>query len=331
MSQKLERIKALDGLRGLAALSVVVLHLTSPKLQPHLRSESVPSNWWHFSYGHYAVELFFILSGFLVLISLDRKKSLKDFLLSKFTRLYPTYWICLLFSTLIVLTIYPGDKQVTLDTFLANLTMLPKQFLGNDSFIEGQWWTLEYEIYFYLLSGIIFFRLGQRYLISFLLLSSLLGSSFYLFDLFPLVRSLPSILPSVIMRLYGYFLLEYSHVFLVGVLFYYFLNTRKRIYLLMLSVPVFCAFASSIEHGLFVSSLCTLFYFSLTSVFGSLISAPPFLLLGFISYPFYLIHLNLGYSIISLTNVYLSQPIHISIFLGILTVFFFCGSYHLLD
>jgi peptidoglycan/LPS O-acetylase OafA/YrhL len=320
MSQKIERVKALDGLRGLAAFSVVVLHLTSPKLQPYLRQESIPNNWFHFSYGHYAVELFFILSGFLILLSLERSKSLKNFLVSRFVRLYPTFWLCLLFSVLIVLTVYPGPKEIDLNVFVANLTMLPKQFLGNDSYIEGQWWTLEYEIYFYLFSSVIFFRFGKVYVPIFLMLSALIGSLFQIANVFSRLEFLPPLISAIIMRCYGYCLLEYSHLFLIGILFFLYFKTLDKIYIYFLVLPILSAFTFSVEHGLFVGCLVLIFHFSLTSKFGWLVSLPPFLWLGKISFPLYLIHLNLGYSIISIVNIYFKQTVLLSVLSGIFVV-----------
>lgn len=59
------------------------------------------------SYGFYGVHLFFVVSGFVILTSLERSGPRK-FIISRFVRLYPVYWlVCgLTFGTLTATSIY---------------------------------------------------------------------------------------------------------------------------------------------------------------------------------------------------------------------------------
>src|SRR5690349_15385603 len=70
------RITGLDALRGLAALSVVLFHYTTryDALFGH-RSELLVSVPW----GHYGVQIFFGISGFVIFMTLDRTATLADF------------------------------------------------------------------------------------------------------------------------------------------------------------------------------------------------------------------------------------------------------------
>jgi peptidoglycan/LPS O-acetylase OafA/YrhL len=92
-----ERLAGLDLLRGVAALGVLVLHLHwgSPSAVP------LPK-------GYLAVDLFFVLSGFVIAYSYDHRlgstELLKRFCIARLIRLYPLYLVATLFSAVILLT-----------------------------------------------------------------------------------------------------------------------------------------------------------------------------------------------------------------------------------
>jgi peptidoglycan/LPS O-acetylase OafA/YrhL len=80
------RLAWLDVLRGLAALAVVFDHTSYYALQ-HARS--LVYQW--FDPGNYGVFVFFIISGYIVPASLERKGSVRTFWVSRLFRLYPLY------------------------------------------------------------------------------------------------------------------------------------------------------------------------------------------------------------------------------------------------
>src|SRR3954471_184909 len=84
------RIAELDALRGLAALGVALFHfsLLDPAAGPG------------FAIGASGVDLFFIISGFVILMTLERTRDWKDFLVGRFSRLYPAYWACVTLAAL---------------------------------------------------------------------------------------------------------------------------------------------------------------------------------------------------------------------------------------
>ena len=87
-SRKQERLPALDSLRAIAALAVLSFHYTSGYervVGPHIRP--VPNVEW----GHFGVELFFVISGFVIAWTLERSSSLADFAFGRVARLYPAY------------------------------------------------------------------------------------------------------------------------------------------------------------------------------------------------------------------------------------------------
>ena len=80
------RLAWLDMLRGLAALAVVFDHISYYTLQ-HVRE--LIYEW--FDPGNYGVCVFFIISGYIVPASLERKGSVRTFWVSRLFRLYPLF------------------------------------------------------------------------------------------------------------------------------------------------------------------------------------------------------------------------------------------------
>jgi len=139
--------------------------------------ESIPSivlglNYFKWlSYGHFGVALFFLISGFVIPFSLIRFNS-KQFLIARFFRIYPTYWVALLCSLLMIMALHHGALSFGSKEIVYHLALL--RDLAWIPSIDGVSWTLEIEIKFYLLcaliaSTIVFGRVKQLCLTFFLL------------------------------------------------------------------------------------------------------------------------------------------------------------------
>jgi peptidoglycan/LPS O-acetylase OafA/YrhL len=96
---KQNRLFELDVLRGIAALGVVMYHYTTHYDELYGHSQKVLI---YFPFGQYGVELFFIISGFVIFMSLERTKSSLDFIVGRFSRLYPAYWTAVILTFTIV-------------------------------------------------------------------------------------------------------------------------------------------------------------------------------------------------------------------------------------
>ncbi|MFI5806611.1 acyltransferase family protein [Streptomyces sp. NPDC051561] len=143
------RVLALDGLRLTAALMVVMYHFVNRdgawaaepgELFPYLSALT--------AYGWLGVQLFFLISGFVICLSCWGR-SLGDFFTSRVVRLFPAYW-CAMAVTATVLLLTTGRRALPpwSDVF-ANVTML-QQPLGAQH-IDGVYWSLFAELRFYVL------------------------------------------------------------------------------------------------------------------------------------------------------------------------------------
>ena len=147
------RFAVLDGLRLCAAVMVMLYHYTA---LPLARSgwgrppgRTFPSLWHLTAYGALGVQLFFVISGFVILMSCWGR-SLADFVGSRVSRLYPAYWVCVTLTAVLLGVIWPGGpSSVTFGQYLTNLTMVQQSFgVAN---VDGVYWTLFVELCFYVL------------------------------------------------------------------------------------------------------------------------------------------------------------------------------------
>lgn len=90
------RIVELDAVRGVAALMVVLCHYTTWHVQSVGFSSTVP--FFEFWEGKFGVYLFFIVSGFVIFLTLEKCDNIKSFIVSRVVRLYPAYWVCLIIT-----------------------------------------------------------------------------------------------------------------------------------------------------------------------------------------------------------------------------------------
>jgi peptidoglycan/LPS O-acetylase OafA/YrhL len=126
------------------------------------------------AYGALGVHLFFVISGFVILMS-AHGRTVGHFAASRVARLYPAYWTGVILTTVLLIVIADGElKRVTWSQGLVNLTML-QEALGVRH-IDGVYWTLWIELLFYLTIGVFLWR-GMTYqrLIAFIALWPLAG------------------------------------------------------------------------------------------------------------------------------------------------------------
>lgn len=278
-----KRISTIDCLRGLAAISVCYYHLTSGN------AHYLPSNSFIKKigvHGYLGVEIFFIISGFILLLSLyESKYSLKNyftFILKRLTRIDIPYFaiiiVCILLGYLSTLSpLYKGIPfsidYVNLALHIGYLTSIM-----NKSWINPVFWTLALEFQFYLSIALLYPLLINKKI------------SFYIFIALSLITSY--------FAQTNDFLFKYLPFFCLGiVLFKYYKKLISFKVFLILSSCIFLFILFRFNYQHFIASAIPLILFYKDDISNKL-----FLFLGKISYSIYLLHVPFGMRIINLAD-----------------------------
>lgn len=154
------RLGWLDALRGIAALVVVFDH-SSYTFMPDFRQDVMP----HFNTSRYGIMVFFLVSGYIIPSSLERRGCVRTFWIGRIFRVYPLWAVVLA----LLLALHAVDiaelrdlgPHSTATVVIAHVTML-QELLGTPSVLLVLW-TLSYEMSFYLLVvGLFTVRLHRR-------------------------------------------------------------------------------------------------------------------------------------------------------------------------
>lgn len=299
------RYYEIDLLRFLAALVVVLYHFTYRGFHAnHASPVDYPALGTVFRWGYLGVELFFIISGYVVLLS-TQGKTLGQFFASRVKRLYPAYLAgCTL--TFVLMRLFgpayhaPGWSSMLdapLRGYLVNLTMLQKFFDVTD--IDAVYWTLAYEIQFYFLMAV-FLAFGwlrhlPLVLSGWLAYCALAGpldhSSTFAVLLFP--RYAPFFIGGMCLYLLQTKQAATWHVvvLLAGA---YLLSLRTGVAVAAEMTGIFSQYFSPVvASGLLSGCFAILLLIALRKI--SLANAAWLSWLGALTYPIYLLHHNIGY------------------------------------
>ncbi len=288
-----KRILELDALRGLAALAVVLFHYTTRYEQLFGYAEPLAAS---VGWGDYGVDLFFMLSGFVILMTLERTAGAWRFAWGRFSRLYPAYWASAAITFAVVSVCRLPGQEVTLSEALLNLTMV--QALLGAPHVDGAYWSLQAELIFYANMLLLFhwgaFRRPAFAVALWLAVAVVVRlAGGYAEAYWPWAAELLSKLATVAS-------LKYIPLFAIGMLFY---SNRQTGRISKASVAAIVACLATI--GLF-SGLATV---AVDALLGAVLllavhsrlgflSCRPLVALGAISYTLYLVHQNIGYVLI---------------------------------
>ncbi|MCQ9385194.1 acyltransferase family protein [Brevibacterium moorei] len=171
------RFYLLDLLRLCAAASVLAYHYTGRNHKNWQAStEQTFGALSHVTaYGALGVQLFFIISGFVILMS-AQGRSVQSFIAGRISRLYPAYWVSVLLGSLLGPLLAPEVfKNPSAVKTLANLTMMQNALGQKD--VDGVYWTLWIELLFYVMIAI-FLVVGmtQTRIMAFIIVWPLVGA-----------------------------------------------------------------------------------------------------------------------------------------------------------
>lgn len=307
MGSSVLRVRYLDGLRGVAISMVMLWHFFGPASADILpygaRYASVPI----LSSGWMGVELFFLISGFVIFMTLEKSAGIADFLVRRWLRLFPAMLIAtalLMAADKLMGMPGPHGSANPID-IVPGLTFVDPAFwhaiVGVPvKSLSGVFWTLYVEVAFYLVFSVLYFRLGWRLAIAGLVLVEVALS---ILDAAsdPRVGLGRLIVPMLWCGV------QYFGWFASGALFYKAKRENSRALLALaiavgfLSVALFrSTFGLTVAEYLQLASVVILFAAAqIFEVLQKLLSRPTLLFMGLISYPLYLVHSNLGIPLIA--------------------------------
>lgn len=160
------RIDYLDTLRGIAILLVVIYHYYyrfQNEGYYYFQAFNIPFIELAFKHGYYGVHLFFVISGFVIAMTLFKSKNIYEFVVRRFSRLWPTMLVCSI-CTYFYLLLYGIFFEVSILDFFPSLSFIDPYIFNRvfDSnkfrWIDGAYWSLFVEIRFYLYQSFISLR-----------------------------------------------------------------------------------------------------------------------------------------------------------------------------
>ena len=347
----------LDILRFLAALFVMLFHYFSSNLQEiNLGGLNFFTDFilvfksifiTLINHGYLGVELFFIISGFVIYNSLKDKKEedssshnraldWKAYTWSRFLRLYPLFWI--LCTITYVMTIFMAPSHLPFYKYLLNLFIINNGQTAN--MIDGSYWTLTIEILFYIYIGLFAYIAGRKNIIYFftmwllysfvaytfgfseLLISKLLlvrYAPYFVYGgalaiLMQSIKKIKNIILPISLMLASIYMTKYISVHLVAIDKAHTMTNKFGIFNGVNQIFIYCIFA-----------LATLFTFlSLYIKNKTLIGYLQ--IIGLATYPLYLMHQRIGSMIIELyTDFGAVDKYSISITIAIVLVAIYIG------
>ena len=322
----MQRFTLIDGLRGIAALMVVIGHLsqtvdaTYNAYLPALVDTILKA-------GHWGIEIFFVISGFVIAHSVRNGtwtfSYLARFGLRRSIRLDPPYWaiICLeIFLIYFSLHFYPelDTRLPTIPQIAAHLVYL--QGLLGQGHLLPIFWTLCYEVQFYivLVSALVLYSFlkkltGENSKIA-ATVFSILSLVTYLTSLGIYLQLLPDSMPGLF--------IDRWYQFSLGALTWWCTCHRgpRWLYFIIWFFTLFALFFAPESAQYRIGSTSVILGTSLLMYFGSTtgnltrwLNSPILLFLGTISYSLYLVHLPIGWRLIALEKKLLGEDVSLLI------------------
>jgi peptidoglycan/LPS O-acetylase OafA/YrhL len=327
----MNRILFLDGFRAVAILMVVAFHYFHVFVKKYSGAE-LPS--FSFSFGGVGVDLFFMISGFVIFMTVTRK-DLKGFFISRLTRLYPVYIFSVCLTAIVILSFGEWYTELNLINFIKNLTMF-QYYLGGTN-IDGVYWSLRVEVAFYFALAIIYYGFKREVFWPALLIISL--SSF----IFNLYSQYFESMPHVIGLVYKVSISHFMPYFIIGMCVYALsflkdksLNINSKEYwfiVISLFISVVDLFVNKTFVQFFVVLIAGLALLAMCKgrllLVKKVLENRVFLFIGKIRYSLYLVHQVIGYILI-LTLIEFGVDLYLSIgivFIFVILLSFFMQKY----
>jgi peptidoglycan/LPS O-acetylase OafA/YrhL len=302
------RLYALDVLRFVAAFSVVIYHYTARGRGWHTPVRQLfPLVHVASQYGWLGVELFFLISGFVICMSSwDRRVG--AFFASRVARLFPAYLVAVAFTASIV-AIWPGfSLDTNKDNVLLNFTMLEIPLHGRP--VDSVYWTLLSELLFYLLFALVVWR----------------GLTYQRAVAFCVLWTIASVIVPEFANTFAGDVLqpEYSPYFIAGIAFYLMYRFGPNLLLACIVLVSYILATHQIKTDVQTQATLAGNHLSLAVVYAVLAACFALIglvalgrlswvrgkwtiVLGTVTYPLYLIHQAVGFTVISRLDRHLNR------------------------
>lgn len=293
------RFRELDGLRGIAALAVVLYHFTSSYAA---KAPEAPRALHDFAWGEYGVQLFFLISGFVILMSAWRARRPTDFAISRAARLYPAYWISLAVAVVLLLWRPMAGFPVDPATVAANVTMVQRWFLMPN--VVDVYWTLAVEMQFYVVVFLLLVLTRCRLSVRVLLWAAGAWTALswaVILAAFRVTTENPQSDPTWVKLLTNGTVAEYGPLFITGMLFYLVREGRVRVPWALASAASTVLGATllrGVEHGVHVAVVCVVFAVVVLRRRTGVLLLAPVQWFGKVSYSLYIMHTVAGFLVI---------------------------------
>lgn len=297
-----DRFAAVDGLRMVAILWVAIYHYAVFWTPAGKGENLVPYgdalSWIPLAaVGGLGVSLFFIISGFVIMLSLERCSDFRTFAMLRMLRLWPTLLVCGSLTFLVTSMFGPPELLRSLPEYLLSMVFLPPQHAGRAfgmtdlQWLDGAYWSLWVEVRFYAVAAVIFFALRRQFLLGWTVFAG--ASAILHLFVFPQDHMILGLLFS-----------ENQPFFTMGIALAVWRSSgRAPVPVAMFAVAVGQAFVYatpglSTYAGLAI--VCALGAFVILSVHRiPILTARPVVRAGQASYAYYLLHQNIGLALLA--------------------------------
>ncbi|HDY7659516.1 acyltransferase [Vibrio vulnificus] len=263
----------INALRGIAAVGVLLYHY----MYHYFNVYNEEGGYSLFALGKFGVNLFFLISGFLIISLLLKNQTSLRYFLNRATRLLPSYFIAATLTFLTLKFFNDEVRSVSFYDYILNLLIFPSLF--DAKYVDGSYWTLEIEWMFYIYAMFSYFIYKKNRTMSIIFVSTMV-----------ILSSLSSSL---------IFLKGYIPYFVLGLVFYFWKNAEddRKIYKIIGLLTV-CIILVNSKYPLIEIGIVLLFYFAMyekINVLNNKITE----FFASISYSLYLLHQNIGYVLIN--------------------------------
>jgi hypothetical protein len=320
---KVNKIFALESLRGIAAICVALFHYPS-------------NSFLHFKYGHLGVYFFFVLSGFVISLNyIDKINNFKDlvnFQIRRFWRLYPTHIVVLFIILFIQISKFfavnyiglkngqiPFGDWYSLKDFFASLFLI--QSIFNYFYFlswNGAAWSISTEFYAYIIFAALFMSIKKKF-IPFVIIIYLLNRILNFFNLTSLENFFSFLNPIFFICIYyfsiGCFLYHVYKYLHNKIFINNFFSILLFIFLILLKLfreNIFIEYNSIIFSLIILVAVLS----EKNTYLYKVLNFNLLIFLGTISYSFYLIHQAVIYLFIQFCKFILKIQFHVDIVSG---------------